>query len=256
MKEYKDTQQEEGVDISNYYLFRKKQFVYNTAASMVHGNVIQVGLDNSIAESTIAQNVDSLTIIDKYNKGRSDGSLSNVEYHFLKFPSLEGLNYGRFDIVLSFQSIEHTKDDFLFVQEIARVLKPGGKFIVTTPNKKMSITRNPCHYREYTIDEFKNLLGSYFQTVEACGVYGKENVMKYYECNKKSVRAFSRFDIFDFEHILPRIIFKPIYKILNKINRRKLLVENRTLTTNLSVDDYYLDKAQDNCFDLFFIATK
>ena len=50
-----------------------------------------------------------------------------------------------FDCVISFQVIEHIKRDAEFVREIHRVLRPGGRFIVTTPNAPMSLTRNPWH---------------------------------------------------------------------------------------------------------------
>lgn len=243
-------------DVSNNYLFQRKKLVYSKAAELISGNVLQIGVDNGLAESIIASKVASLTIVDKYNRGRSDNSATNMEYHLLKFPSLAGLTSSSFDYVLSFQSIEHIKDDFLFVSEVARVLRPGGKFIVSTPNKKMSITRNPCHYREYTIDEFKNLLRSYFKEVEAQGVYGKENVMQYYELNKKYVKAFTRFDVFNLQYALPRFILLKPYKLLNRMNRRKMLVENRNLTTKITMDDYYVGKATDECFDLFYIATK
>ena len=49
------------------------------------------------------------------------------------------------DFVVTFQVIEHIKDDEKFVQEIHRVLKPGGKLILTTPNILMSLSRNPAY---------------------------------------------------------------------------------------------------------------
>lgn len=39
-----------------------------------------------------------------------------------------------FDIVLSVETIEHLENTYLFINEIYRVLKPGGLLIITTPN--------------------------------------------------------------------------------------------------------------------------
>ena len=39
-----------------------------------------------------------------------------------------------FDVVISCETVEHVPDPFKAVQELGRVLKPGGKFILTTPN--------------------------------------------------------------------------------------------------------------------------
>ena len=49
-----------------------------------------------------------------------------------------------------------------FVKEIYRVLKPGGKLILTTPNKAMTLSRNPWHVREYTNSEMKEILSVSF----------------------------------------------------------------------------------------------
>ena len=84
-----------------------------------------------------------------------------------------------FDFVISFQVIEHIKNDKLFVKEIFRVLKDGGKFIVTTPNIEMTLTRNPWHIREYTITELENLLLQDFQSVKKSGVFGNDKIKKY-----------------------------------------------------------------------------
>lgn len=43
-----------------------------------------------------------------------------------------------FDVVFLIEAIEHFTDDYLFptISEVYRILKPGGKFIVTTPNNE------------------------------------------------------------------------------------------------------------------------
>ena len=78
------------------------------------------------------------------------------------------------------------------VREVHRVLRPGGKFILTTPNIRMSLTRNPWHVREYNPDQLRNLLGSAFASVEALGVFGNERIMEYYEKNRRGVRRITR----------------------------------------------------------------
>lgn len=39
-----------------------------------------------------------------------------------------------FDYVISIEGIEHIENHLSFIREVKRVLKPGGRFIVTTPN--------------------------------------------------------------------------------------------------------------------------
>ena len=152
--------------------------------------------------------------------------------------------------------IEHIDDDAAFVREIARVLRPGGRMILTTPNAPMSLTRNPWHVREYRIDELRRLLSEAFSAVETHGVFGNERVMEYYEHNRRSVERIARFDLFDLQHRLPRRLLQLPYDLLNRINRRRLLRQNEALTTSIRMDDYRIAPAAEGCFDLFFIATK
>lgn len=71
-----------------------------------------------------------------------------------------------FDLVVSVEVLEHVEEDKKFVAEINRVLKPNGRFIMTTPNGDFVENRNPDHKRHYKRDELLTLLGETFDTVE------------------------------------------------------------------------------------------
>ena len=70
-----------------------------------------------------------------------------------------------FDVVVSYETIEHLKNQSHFVSEVKRLLKDDGIFIVSTPNKETYPTDNPYHFREFTESEFKSFLGKYFSNV-------------------------------------------------------------------------------------------
>ena len=152
--------------------------------------------------------------------------------------------------------IEHIKNDREFVREIHRVLKPGGKLLATTPNRLMSLTRNPWHIREYTSGELKNLLMQYFSSVEIMGVYGNQKIMEYHERNKAAVKKITRYDVLQLQYRLPRQLLQIPYDLLNRMNRRRLLSDNTFLVNQVSTADYHLDEASDTSFDLFAIAIK
>lgn len=71
-----------------------------------------------------------------------------------------------FDIVVSFETIEHVTTQTEMLAEIKRVLKPRGIFCVSSPNKaQYSDARNysnPFHVRELYRDELSGLIQKYF----------------------------------------------------------------------------------------------
>lgn len=244
-------------DLSDNYVFQRSVLAYVEAAKQVKGKVLEVGYGEGYGVKYLAGKADSYLGIDKYPSPAHEKEFpANVKVQLMNVPPLEGIADNSLDYVVSFQVIEHIENDELYVKEIARVLKPGGKYIVTTPNIKMSITRNPWHVREYTIDQLKTLLGKYFSNVEAKGVFGNQKIMDYYNKNKASVEKITRFDIFKLQYRLPRWMLQIPYDYMNRRNRKKLLQQNTGLVSDIKMEDYFIAEAKEGCFDLFYIATK
>lgn len=120
----------------------------------------------------------------------------------------------------------------------------------------MSLTKNPWHIREYTVNELESLLLKSFQSVDKLGVFGNKKIMEYYEKNKASVAKFTRFDLLNLQHRAPRQLLQIPYDIMNRINRKILLRQNTSLIKEIKMNDYYIDAAKDDCFDLFYVAHK
>ncbi len=243
-------------DASDNYVFQRSLLAYHYAAGIVSGNVLEIGTGSGYGVEIISPKAKVFITVDKQEPPIDTSIYQNVEFNCVTVPPLSMFEPNSFDYVIMFQVIEHIKNDFLMLEEIHRVLKPGGRLIISTPNKKMSITRNPWHIREYTVAGFKNFLGGFFQIENAEGVFGKKNVMAYYEKNKHSVEKFKRFDIFKMEKWLPRQLLCIPYDILNRRNRQKLLEDNQKLTEGIKMSDYYVAAADDTCFDLLFTAVK
>lgn len=75
-----------------------------------------------------------------------------------------------FDVVVSFETIEHLRDYRRFLFECGRVLKRGGLFICSTPNRRRFPLQpakplNPFHVQEFYIGEFEDLVKEYFTEV-------------------------------------------------------------------------------------------
>jgi ubiquinone/menaquinone biosynthesis C-methylase UbiE len=74
-----------------------------------------------------------------------------------------------FEVVVSFETIEHLVNPELLLKEIARVLRPGGICICSSPNRDFLPSSgvkevNPFHPSEMSYAEFDRLFGKYFDT--------------------------------------------------------------------------------------------
>jgi ubiquinone/menaquinone biosynthesis C-methylase UbiE len=244
--------------ISDNPIHQRLLLAYIEAGKYINGSVLEIGCGIGRGLDLLVKNCDKYTAIDKNKKLIDQLSAEYPNVHFISqhIPPLSLVPDESFDWVVSFQVIEHIGNDHLFAKEIQRILKPGGKAIITTPNIKLSLTRNPWHVREYTAQGLKKLLNTYFSKVQTLGVQGNEKVMAYYEENKKAVEKITRYDILNLQYLLPRQLLQIPYDLLNRMNRKKLQKQNTGLVNEISYDDYYIDNEPDNCLDFFYIAEK
>jgi SAM-dependent methyltransferase len=83
--------------------------------------------------------------------------------------------HGPFDMVCNLENIEHLREPERFLLRVTQLIRPQGVFVTSTPNRIFAnrirgesadaAPRNPHHFREYTGDEFRVLLGKYFDEV-------------------------------------------------------------------------------------------
>lgn len=116
----------------------------------------------------------------------------------IKFIIADGTNLPfpdeKFDLVYSFDVLEHIKKDRLFIEENLRVLKKGGILIIVTPNKNRLVnkiklflgkgTKYPLylgrdyegkeviHIREYTRKELLSLIKKTKYNINQCQIIG------------------------------------------------------------------------------------
>ena len=71
----------------------------------------------------------------------------------------------RFDLVVSFETIEHVSKPERALDELRRVLADDGLLLISTPNKHRYLVENEFHEREFTHEEFVELLSARFPVV-------------------------------------------------------------------------------------------
>ncbi len=116
------------------------------------------------AASVTGMDIDSGSI-DKAAKKYQKENLRFIQAGAEKIPAADA----QFDLVVSFETLEHLADHDTMIKELKRVLKPGGLLLISTPDKKNYSDnrnyKNPFHLKELYRNEFEALLTSAFSQV-------------------------------------------------------------------------------------------
>jgi ubiquinone/menaquinone biosynthesis C-methylase UbiE len=166
-------------DISNRYLYLEHQARYMYAAQFVRGqSVLDLGCGTGYGSVYLAlQGARQVVGIDINAE-----AINYADYHYqehnLAYIRGNCLSVGfknhSFDIIISFEVIEHIEKWQNYLEEVARLLKPGGYFIGSTPNKRLHSpdiekSHNPFHVREYLFADLQQILSTYFINVRILG---------------------------------------------------------------------------------------
>ncbi|MHB8348504.1 MAG: class I SAM-dependent methyltransferase [Acidiferrobacterales bacterium] len=108
----------------------------------------------------------------------------NITFQAVKKVESEQLPFSdnQFEVVLSFQVIEHVTDTRAYLDEVYRVLQPGGVFIIATPDRTSRLFPrqkpwNIFHVHEYDETHLRSLLESRFKDIESYTMSGKDQII-------------------------------------------------------------------------------
>jgi 2-polyprenyl-3-methyl-5-hydroxy-6-metoxy-1,4-benzoquinol methylase len=163
---------------------------------------------------------------DKYHK-------AGLEFSALDIKNLDRLNR-RFDVICSFQNIEHIQDTGKLLEDVLGLLNDNGVFICSTCNIKdaspdSKVPFNKFHVKEYLAGEFKELLEGYFNRVKISGL-SRSIALKFN-------RRLKKIGLFNF---LPSNL-DPVKRFYAKANCNNF---------------FWTKKGIDNCLDFIAVCSK
>lgn len=152
------------------YWFQRHVAAYRHVAGEVHGTVLDAGCGEGFglrilldagARGVIGADVDPVTA-DHARRRYADDTVPEIDVIEADLDDLPLVDT-TLDAAICLQVVEHLDEPEMALSELVRVVHPGGRVVVSTPNR-LTFTpggappRNPFHVREYTAAELADLL--------------------------------------------------------------------------------------------------
>jgi len=163
----------------------------------------------------------------------------NLKFEVTDLTSLTFQN-STFDIVCFFDVIEHIEDYKKAIQEIYKVLKLDGLFIISTPNKKIFSDNqpsppNPHHVREFYLSDFQGILRSYFDEVKTYGQKESAKVDKVFQGNMLT-RLLNRLNLSKIKQLLPTRLRPKIARFLKGAIEEDITADDFQVLDNINLE--------------------
>ena len=131
--------------------------------------------------------------VQRKNMHGTDYSQKSLDFTHVFFPEIplaladlteeKSLPYedNTFDHVFLIETLEHIKPELIhiLIENVRRVLKKGGTFVITVPSEFESAEINAKHYQHFTPEKLRSYLGEVFTEVSITGQdYGPGHILK------------------------------------------------------------------------------
>jgi len=164
-----------GIPEENYW-FQRHVVAYEFAAALVDdGDVLDAGCGEGYGASILADRARSVVGVDLEPDVIDHAAATYPTVRF-RAADLEALPFpdASYDAVVSLQVIEHLRRPREFVSECARVLRPCGRLILSTPNRltfSPDGIRNPFHTVEFSASELRALVETALPVERMLGIF-------------------------------------------------------------------------------------
>lgn len=238
----------------------RHRVAYLAAEPLVAGrDVVDAGSGDGVGAAILATSASSVAGLDYHEPS----VLAARATHGSTAVTFEVADLGRpwpvrdADVAVAFQIIEHFDDDHAFVDHALAAVRPGGRVVITTPNRLTTFSDNPYHVREYVADELHTLLAAHADEVDLRGVHGNERVATFDRARRAEVQRWLRLDPWGLRDRLPSRLVEVAFAGLSTVVRRRASAASGMGAAPITVDDFTVRHGDlDTCLDFFAVVTR
>ncbi len=255
-------------NLEEYILFLKQKKAYQYATGQAEGkNVLDFGCGSGYGSDLLSEQAKSVIGVDVNKDAIAYCSetfkSANLSFELVTPDFKLRFESGSFDLITSFQVIEHIKDTKAYLSELKRVLKPGGILMITTPNRKyrllpMQKPWHPEHLREYSVRQLKKDLKKVFSDIDIMGVYGSKEINKI-EKNRVHQRPFDIYIKNQIRKATPDVFISKLKKIKEMhgpVNTLQAENFDKSILDKYSLDDFSVGYRESMYLDLLAVCKK
>jgi SAM-dependent methyltransferase len=234
-------------------LFRHRAPYIHALELAGSGRILDLGCGSGYGTAELA---DSLTRIVGLDRIPPDSQNRRDNIDWVR-ADLRGnpLTSGAFDLILSFQVIEHLEDPSVYLESIQRLLAPGGEALITTPNLLTSDKINPFHVHEYEAEELRACLAPFFDEVEMMGVGLSPKVAPYFDARLERIEKIMRIDPLGLHKLLPSSVVTWLFAKGALLVRRGIQESDEGMP-EASLEDFPIGAADPRDIDLLAVCRK
>lgn len=157
---------------ADYYVHLMHLATYHFALDFVKGkDVLDYGSGSGYGALLLADVAGSVTATDVSDEAIGFAKQKHLSPNLL-FKYMREIGDQQFDVITSFQVIEHIADTHDFIQRLKNLLRPGGVLILSTPDKSNRLipyiqrSWNKYHLKEFSGAGLKKVTARYFDDVQ------------------------------------------------------------------------------------------
>lgn len=258
-----------------YVLHLMHQKAYEVAAEFAHSKrALDFGCNIGYGTAILNRTAQSVTGIDVSPRAIA-AAKKKYAAQGIRFQLTDGggaaLQSESFEIITSFQVLEHIVDVDLHMRHLRSLLTRDGLIVLTTPNAALRIYPgmrpwNRFHVREYTAKELETLLKRLFPYVRIYGLFADEPLYSIERNRVTRRKERGRVKQEKEQHLAYRLVrrLKPLQKILfldrlkarRKAQRKQSVVDPAFLELYGTSNFRYSADDIDNALDLLAICSE